>query len=121
MDERAAEAREQARDGRLVVPDGLGWWRNEPGGAAWLAGLPGLARECAEQWSLRLGAPFQPGHISLVIPAERADGSSAVLKINFPEPDGEHEADALAHWGGVGAVRLLERDDGRRALLAERC
>jgi streptomycin 6-kinase len=86
-----------------------------------LANLPFLAAECAEQWSLRLGAPFEPGHISLVVPAERADGTQAVLKINFPEPESEHEADALAHWNGVGAARLLERDDVRRALLVERC
>jgi streptomycin 6-kinase len=44
----------------------------------------------------------------------------AVLKINFPHADSEHEADALAHWDGEGAVRLLARDDERRALLLER-
>jgi streptomycin 6-kinase len=53
--------------------------------------------------------------------AVRADGTPAVLKLNFPEPEAEHEAEALAHWGGRGAVRLLERDDERRALLVERC
>jgi streptomycin 6-kinase len=51
----------------------------------------------------------------------RADGSPAVLKINFPEPESKHEADALARWNGAGAVHLLARDDERRALLAERC
>jgi streptomycin 6-kinase len=44
-----------------------------------------------------------------------------VLKINFPDPESEHEADALAHWNGEGAVRLLAHDDERRALLVERC
>jgi len=44
-----------------------------------------------------------------------------VLKVNFPEPESEHEADALASWNGAGAVRLLRRDDERRALLVERC
>ena len=44
-----------------------------------------------------------------------------MLKINFPEPESEHEADALAHWDGVGAVRLLEHDRERDALLLERC
>jgi len=83
--------------------------------------LPALAAECAEEWELELGAPFEPGHISLVVPALRADGSEAVLKINFPDPESEHEADALAHWDGSGAVRLLEREDARRALLIERC
>lgn len=105
----------------IAVPDGMRWWAEEPGGAEWLARLPALAAECAEHWSLRLGAPFEPGHISLVVPAERADGTRAVLKLNFPEPESEHEADALAHWAGRGAVRLLEHDPARRALLVERC
>ena len=43
----------------------------------------------------------------------RRDGGAAVLKVNFPEPESEHEADALAHWDGRGAVRLLDRDDRR--------
>jgi len=56
-----------------------------------------------------------------VLPARRANGSPAVLKVNFPEPESEHEAEALAGWNGKGAVRLLARDDERRALLVERC
>jgi streptomycin 6-kinase len=105
----------------LTVPAGLEWWRNEPGGAAWLARLPQLVSECAERWSLDLGSPFEPAHISLVVPARLPDGAGAVLKVNFPEPESEHEADALAHWKGDGAVRLLASDPDRRALLVERC
>lgn len=44
-----------------------------------------------------------------------------VLKLNFPEPESEHEATALDHWDGYGAVRLLAHDPERRALLIERC
>jgi streptomycin 6-kinase len=51
----------------------------------------------------------------------RADGPPAVLKINFPESESEHEAEALDQWNGAGAVRLLARDDERRGLLVERC
>jgi streptomycin 6-kinase len=105
----------------IAVPEGMRWWAAEPGGAEWLARLPRLAAECAEQWELRLGAPFEPGLISLVLPAERADGTRAVLKLNFPDPESEHEAAALAHWNGVGAVRLLEHDAASHALLVERC
>ena len=43
-----------------------------------------------------------------------------MLKINFPDEDTEHEAHALEQWEGVGAVRLLARDDELRALLVER-
>jgi streptomycin 6-kinase len=77
--------------------------------------------ELVEEWSLALEPPFEPAHISLVVPVRREDGSAAVLKINFPEPESEREAAALAFWDGAGAARLLARDDERRALLLERC
>jgi len=88
-------------------------WRGEP---AWLAELPRLAAECAARWQLRLEEPIDTPH-SFVAPA-----GEAVLKLNAPSHfEADHEADALEHWGGGGAVRLLARDDGRRALLIERC
>jgi streptomycin 6-kinase len=78
-------------------------------------------QECTEQWSLRLGEPFPYAYASVALPAARPDGSEAVLKVGFPDRENEHEGDALAAWGGNGAVRLLERDRARRALLIERC
>lgn len=69
----------------------------------------------AERWSLQLGEPFD-SHTSLVLPS-----GEAVLKINFPDEETEHEADALALWDSVGAVRLLDRADEHHALLVERC
>jgi streptomycin 6-kinase len=44
-----------------------------------------------------------------------------VLKVAFPHWESEHEADALEHWDGQGAVRLLARDGERNAMLLERC
>jgi streptomycin 6-kinase len=105
----------------LEVPAGLARWRLRPGGAGWLASLPELAAGCAERWSLRLGPAFEAATVSLVLPAELEDGTPAVLKLNFPEAESEREPDALSDWGGEGAVRLLARDDERRALLVERC
>jgi streptomycin 6-kinase len=58
--------------------------------------------------------------VSLTLPATPADGTPAVLKLNFPEQESAQEADALAHWDGVGAVRLLDVDRERNALLLER-
>jgi streptomycin 6-kinase len=86
-----------------------------PGGAGWIARLPLLARECAGQWSLHLERPFDAS-FSLVIPA-----GDRVLKLNFPEAETEHEAEALIRWSGHGAVRLLAHDPERSALLIERC
>jgi streptomycin 6-kinase len=105
----------------IEVPPWLEWWRGQPGGAGWLERLLALAFECVEAWELELGPPYPGGAVSFAAPAVRADGSAAVLKLNFPEPETEHEADALAFWDGFGAVRLLEHDPGRRALLVERC
>lgn len=104
----------------IEVPERLSWWRGWPGGAAWLDSLPRLAAECAEQWALRLGDPFPEGKVSLTLPVTAADGTQAVLKLNFPEQESAHEADALAHWRGEGAVELLAVDRDRNALLLER-
>jgi streptomycin 6-kinase len=104
----------------IEVPERLGWWRGRTGGAAWLESLPRLAEECAERWSLRLGEPFGQGHVSLTAPATLSDGGQAVLKLSFPEDESAYEADALMHWRGEGAVRLLEVDRERNALLIER-
>ena len=104
----------------MRIPAALDSWRGWPGGAAWLDRLPALVAECAEQWTLVLDEPLSGGNVALVVAARRADGSPAVLKLSFPEHESEHEADALLHWGGEAAVRLLERDDDRRALLLER-
>ena len=86
----------------------------------WRTGAPALARECAELWSLRLGEPYEHGHASLTLRADLSDGTPAVLKVGFPHPEAEHEAAALAHYGGHGAVQLLAHDPGRSALLLER-
>jgi streptomycin 6-kinase len=61
------------------------------------------------------------GYASLALPATQPDGSEVVLKICFPHRESEHEADALAKWNGIGAIRLLDRDVERGALLLERC
>ena len=104
----------------IEVPERLGWWRERPGGAAWLESLPRLVAECAAEWSLTLEQPFRHGNVSLTLPVSLADGMPAVLKLNHPDPETAREPEALAHWRGEGAVRLLEVDRTRNALLLER-
>jgi streptomycin 6-kinase len=104
-----------------VIHAGLAWLEATPDGRAWLARLPGLVDECAGQWSLRVGSPFPYAYASLALPATLPDGTEAVLKIQFPDRESEHEAAALAAWGGEGAVRLIAHDPERHALLLERC
>jgi streptomycin 6-kinase len=103
------------------VHPGLEWLRASPEGSAWLERLPRLLRECAEQWSLRVGAAFPYAFASLVAPATLPDGDVAVLKIQFPDRESEFEAVALRRLDGDGAVRLLAHDAARHALLLERC
>ncbi|MEU7842587.1 aminoglycoside phosphotransferase family protein [Micromonospora sp. NPDC049114] len=105
----------------MDLPEGLGWIRGSAVGRDWLAALPTLLAECAEQWTLRLGPPFPYAYASLALPADLPDGTAAVLKLQFPTEDSRHEAPALAHWDGDGAVRLLAHDPDRHALLVERC
>jgi len=101
-----------------VIPETLRWWSGTPDGAAWLERLPRLVAGCATAWELELGAPFG-GYAAYVARATRADGAPAVLKLNFPEPESEHEAAALEHYGEL-APRVLAHDPARRALLLER-
>jgi len=105
----------------VKIPRGLEWWMSMPGGPEWLASLPSVVDRCVESWSLHAGPPLEGGNVSHVVAVELEDGSPAVLKINFPDVESEHEPDALRLWNGSGAVRMLEYDEGLRALLLERC
>ena len=98
----------------MLIPRALAdEWRRE---SAWLSDLPQLAAECAERWGLELEEPVDTPH-SLVVPA-----GEVVLKLNAPSHfEADHEADALELWEGAGAVRLIARDDERRAIVCERC
>jgi streptomycin 6-kinase len=103
------------------IHTGLAWLAESPEGRAWLARLPRLVDECVEQWSLRIGDQFPYAFESLASAAILPDGTGAVLKVQFPGRENEHEAAALTRWDGVGAVRLLAYDVDRHALLLERC
>jgi streptomycin 6-kinase len=100
---------------------GLSWAAATEAGREWLQRLPRLVNECQEMWSLFLGDPFPYAYASLAMPARLPDGGEAVLKISLPDRESEYEAEALLHWNGHGAVRLLAHDSERRALLLERC
>lgn len=82
-----------------------------------LASLAPVAEALAAAWAVTLGEPFRGTRYSYVAPA----GEHAVLKLRPADDDeSDEEADALELWAGDGAVRLLQRDDGRRAMLLER-
>ncbi|MEU5957456.1 aminoglycoside phosphotransferase family protein [Streptomyces sp. NPDC047525] len=90
-------------------------------GRAWLATLPELAEELLRRWDCEPAEAVTHGQVGIVVPVRRRyDATPAVLKISFPHPGNVHEPDAFAVWSGRGAVRLLERDDERFAMLLER-
>lgn len=100
---------------------GVAPFERSDAGREWLERRAELVGELVEAWEIEPGEHFASGDASLALAVRRADGSEAVLKVGFPHRESEHEADALAVWDGDGAVRLLERDDRRGALLVERC
>ncbi|MER5586997.1 aminoglycoside phosphotransferase family protein [Streptomyces asoensis] len=92
-----------------------------PDGDGWLEKLPEAARQAvalSESTVDRVQVPG--GRSSLVVLVRRADGTPAVLKLAPPRFRPEAERAALAHWGGLGAVQLLEGPRTEGALLLER-
>lgn len=64
---------------------------------------------------------YRDCHASLALAVRTAEGVAAVLKVAFPDEESKHEADALRHWAGYGAVHLLNSDEACSVLLIERC
>ncbi|GED84405.1 aminoglycoside phosphotransferase family protein [Streptomyces sp. 6-11-2] len=80
-----------------------------PDGDDWLEKLPGLARQAVALRELTVERVQMPGgRSSLVVLVRTADGTPAVLKLAPARARPESERAALAHWGGRGAVQLLE-------------
>lgn len=91
-----------------------------PERVAWLDQLPLLVSQLIRHWSLSVGEPFEAS-AAWVAPAVREDGTQAVIKINMPHFEAEHEIEGLRFWAADPTVRLLEADDGVGAMLVERC
>ncbi|MGJ5752973.1 streptomycin 6-kinase [Streptomyces puniciscabiei] len=92
-----------------------------PAGDDWLAQLPAAAERAVVRRELTVERVQVPGgRSSLVVLVRRADGTPAVLKLAPPRARPESERAALAHWGGLGAVQLLEADAEDGVLLLER-
>ncbi|WP_330337499.1 aminoglycoside phosphotransferase family protein [Streptomyces sp. NBC_00557] len=92
-----------------------------PDGDDWLARLPALAEQAVAGRELTVERVQVPGgRSSLVVLVRRPDGTPAVLKLAPPRARPESERAALAHWGGLGAVQLLEDGAEEGVLLLER-
>ncbi|WP_329221543.1 aminoglycoside phosphotransferase family protein [Streptomyces sp. NBC_01485] len=92
-----------------------------PDGDGWLEKLPEAAQQAVDLRGLTVDRVQVPGgRSSLVVLVRRADGTPAVLKLAPPRFRPEAERAALAHWGGQGAVQLLEGQETAGVLLLER-
>jgi streptomycin 6-kinase len=88
--------------------------------AAWVDQAPRLVEELLAEWSLTPDGAATRSNAALVLPVRTEAGRPAVLKIGWPHREAEHEALALRHWQGRGAVQLLRADPHRWTLLLER-
>jgi streptomycin 6-kinase len=87
----------------------------------WLRELPDLIEQVRQEWRLTLSAPLHGGSCSWVAPTTLTDGTHAIVKIGWPHREMYGEPLALRAWEGRSAVRLIEHDPVRHALLLERC
>ncbi|WP_327593331.1 aminoglycoside phosphotransferase family protein [Streptomyces chartreusis] len=92
-----------------------------PDGDDWLVRLPEAAHQAVALRELTVERVQMPGgRSSLVVLVQQPDGTPAVLKLAPPRARPESERAALAHWGGTGAVQLLEPFVSEGVLLLER-
>ena len=108
----------------LPMPRALVRAAEQEGRDAWLLTVSRTVQELSDQWGLTVGEPFQPGgQCAWVAPARDSTGAELVLKVAWPHPEADHEADGLREWAGDGTVRLHASSDleDASALLIERC
>jgi len=89
-------------------------------GKKWLDTIPARLKLYAEKWSLKIFEPFRLSY-NYVVPAERIDGTPAVLKLSLPgDSEFQSEIEELKLFGGSASIKLLEEDRPNGAILLER-
>ncbi|WP_328678229.1 aminoglycoside phosphotransferase family protein [Streptomyces sp. NBC_00343] len=92
-----------------------------PSGDDWLEKLPEVAQQAVDLRELTVERVQVPGgRSSVVLLVRRADGTPAVLKLAPRRARPESERAALARWGGLGAVQLVEPFAAEGVLVLER-
>lgn len=91
-----------------------------PEGADWFHSIPTMIAEYEAKWHLKVLPPFSLNY-NYVAPAERADGTHAVLKIGFPkDTEFQSEMKALRIFDGQAINQLIEADTQNAVMLIER-
>ncbi|MCB8932541.1 MAG: phosphotransferase [Chthonomonadaceae bacterium] len=88
-------------------------------GRQWLETFPSLLERVCAHWGLVRIRAFPNLSYNYVAGAERG-GEPVVVKLGVPCRELRTEVGALRVYGGHGAVRLLDADEGLGALLLER-
>jgi streptomycin 6-kinase len=109
---------------RLGVPTNLERAARREGRLDWVEALPAAIDLAVRRWGLTLDSPYEPGgQCAWVAPARSEVHGEVVLKVGWPHPEAQFEAEGLRLWAGDGTVELLEhlRSDAADLLLLERC
>jgi streptomycin 6-kinase len=87
----------------------------------WLARLPAILTDCAQQWHITPGPPMAGLSYHYVAPAINSKGDTVILKVHAPSPFSEfvHESTALRLFDGRGTARLLACEPDHKAMLLE--
>lgn len=87
-------------------------------GRAWLDRLPTILATCEERWNLRIGAPVSNLSFNYVAPAVLSDGTEVMLKTGLTD-EFPAQPEALKHFAGHGAVKMLAYDHSNEIMLLE--
>ncbi len=89
-------------------------------GEEWLRELPNILKLYSQKWALDITAPEHTLNYNYVAPARLKDGTEAIIKIGYPNPEIVSEINALKAYEGKKAVKLLRTDPENGVLLLER-
>jgi streptomycin 6-kinase len=82
----------------------------------WLRALPEIVAECGRRWSLTFTGKAVAPSWNCLVSAVTSKDEPVLLKVGL---ELQHEIDALTHYDGRGAARVLEADSDLGALLLE--
>lgn len=85
-------------------------------GEDWLARLPALIKQCAQQWHLADLQPLKNLTYNYVLVGKQHD-ADVVLKLRCDPTELKHETYALMAFQNFGGVKLLDHDEKGGALL----
>ncbi|GLV55732.1 hydroxyurea phosphotransferase [Dictyobacter sp. S3.2.2.5] len=106
----------------FTIPDNFAQFMIKQFGAEgriWLDQLPERLASYEERWSIKIGEPVRNLSFNYVAPAVGVDGRRVMLKTGLTD-EFPIQPEALRHFGGQGAVKMLAYDEANEVMLMER-